>query len=121
MKKVPSKVASAKSHKRIVKGKEKWHDQLAKESFSMKIRSLDKMFERAKVMSAGKGQLIPTHNRIEARLEINHIGSVTEIAKLEKYSASSDEIEPLRTLETGGTSWTSTSHSYAITPRPVEK
>lgn len=104
----------------LYESKERWHTDRSKESFSEKIRKLDKLREMSQSLSKGT-VMIPSHNRVQAQIEISHVGPESAVVDLNVLDVKHAESEFSTSLEKGEGSWTSTSHSFAIMPNQEEK
>ena len=72
MSKVRSKADSTSLHERLFRAKEQWHNRQARMSLMRKIKAMDRMLDSLPNLPSGDARMIPTHNRIEAKIEAQH-------------------------------------------------
>jgi hypothetical protein len=72
MSKGSSKAGSKNSPEQLFRAKEEWHGRQAKMSLTRKIKVMDRLLDSSKSLPRGEARMIPTHNRIEARVETQH-------------------------------------------------
>lgn len=120
MSKGSSKAGSKNSPEQLFRAKEEWHRRQANMSLTRKIKVMDRLLDSSNSLPRGEARMIPTHNRIEARVETQYWVPPKPVFEF-TFNPEETGSSPEAYKGEERNSWTSTSHSFATTLKQPQR